>query len=306
MNAVSRGAARRREPAAGACAPADPREQARRLGAVPSTLRIPLAARALGDALFPEVAVHDRSAAAALAAIGDDGQAWLEDRATVYGVLARTHLFRELATAFFGRHPHAVGVNLGCGLADYAQWIGEGAGRWLDADLPEVIALREDLVPARGALQATEHLDLARRGWWPGLGLPDDRPVYAMCEGVLMYLTPSQVQQVFDEIAAHAAEGSEFVFDVMCWLAVGRAALSPSVRRTAAQFRWGPRRIAELDEIHPRLRLASEHPVMEGYGFPYAYGAPLFRWLTGMPVYAVVRLVVGAAPAGYNPPPARP
>lgn len=43
------------------------------LPAVPSTLRIPLAARALGDALFPAVAVGDAQAARLLAALGDDG-----------------------------------------------------------------------------------------------------------------------------------------------------------------------------------------------------------------------------------------
>ena len=38
------------------------------LEAIPSTLRIPLAGRALGDRMFPQMAVHDRYAAATLAA----------------------------------------------------------------------------------------------------------------------------------------------------------------------------------------------------------------------------------------------
>ncbi|WP_339139243.1 hypothetical protein [Kerstersia gyiorum] len=44
------------------------------LSAVPSTLRIPLAARALGGTLFPQMAVDDRYATDALAPMGDDGQ----------------------------------------------------------------------------------------------------------------------------------------------------------------------------------------------------------------------------------------
>ena len=49
------------------------------LEAIPSTLRIPLAGRALGDRMFPQMAVHDRYAAATLAAIGDDGSRWTQD-----------------------------------------------------------------------------------------------------------------------------------------------------------------------------------------------------------------------------------
>jgi hypothetical protein len=54
---------------------------ARGLSAVPSTLRIPLAARASGDAMFPQVAVRDAYAAGILERIRDDGHALPEDRA---------------------------------------------------------------------------------------------------------------------------------------------------------------------------------------------------------------------------------
>ena len=84
------------------------------LSAVPSTLRIPLAARALGDAMFPAVAVGDAHAARMLAAMGDDGQQWLSDRPSVYGVLARTQRFRALARQFLAEHPGGHVVNLGC------------------------------------------------------------------------------------------------------------------------------------------------------------------------------------------------
>ncbi|REM29423.1 class I SAM-dependent methyltransferase, partial [Mycobacterium tuberculosis] len=56
----------------------------RRLSAVPSTLRIPLAARASGDAMFPQMAVRDAYAASILEQIRDDGHALPEDRATIY------------------------------------------------------------------------------------------------------------------------------------------------------------------------------------------------------------------------------
>lgn len=262
------------------------------LDPVPLTLCIPLAARALGDALFPDVAVGDRYAAEALAALGEDGASWLEDRASVYGVLTRTRVFREAAQAFFAQHPQGCGANLGCGMSHYAQWVATGRNRWLDADLPQVLTLRRRVLPPLGPGEREAGFDLREPGWWQRLALPRDEPVYLMCEGVLMYLEPRQVRQVFSEIAREACAGSVVVFDTICWLAVGRASLHPLVRRTDAEFKWGPRSLAEIVAPHRRLSIASEHAVLDGYDWPQAMIGPTFRWLTGGPFYGVTRLLV--------------
>lgn len=267
-----------------------PRAAATSLPAVPSTLRIPLAARALGDALFPAVAVGDAQAARLLAALGDDGSQWLEDRASVYGVLARTRYFRTLARQFLRAHPGAQVVNLGCGLSDYAQWLDDGRMRMTDADLPEVVALRRRLLPAPAGRHELRVADLSEPGWWEALALPGPaarQPVFLFCEGVLMYLAPAQVQQVLRTFGEHAPAGSLLAFDALCWLAEARAALHPSVGRTAAQFGWGPRRPEELAAPHPRLRLVGRQPVMAGYGWPFAATERIFEAFWGVPFYAL-------------------
>ena len=272
------------------------------LSAVPSTLLIPLAARAHGDAMFPTQAVGDIHAARLLRTVGDarSTAAFLADRASVYGVLARTQIFRRLGLAFFERHPDATGASLGCGLGHYFQWLDNGRNEWVDADLPEVMALREPLLPT--SMQGTRNktVDLTQPGWWRRLGLPEvkggpgEQPVLLICEGVLMYLEPGQVHAVLREFANNAPAGSQFVFDAMCWLAIGRAQSHPSVRHTEAQFRWGPRRSAELAGLHPRLMHAAEHRVMEGYGWPYAFIGPTFRRLFGVPFYGIHQMGVTA------------
>ncbi|MFT3665490.1 class I SAM-dependent methyltransferase [Piscinibacter sp.] len=263
------------------------------LSAVPSTLRIPLAARALGDALFPSVAVDDAHAARLLAALGDDGALWLRDRGSVYGVLARTRRFRELAGAYLARHPAGHVVNLGCGLAHYFQWLDNGQAHMTDADLGEVFAIRRALLPAAGGRHVLREVNLADAGWWDALGLPAQRgeaPVFLFAEGVFMYLQPEVVQAVLRTFGERAPAESVFAFDAMCWLAAGRAKQHPSVRHTEAEFHWGPRRPAELTAPSPRLRLAAAHPVMEGYGWPYQWMGPLFRAVLGVPFYALYEL----------------
>nr|WP_315596516.1 class I SAM-dependent methyltransferase [uncultured Cupriavidus sp.] len=263
------------------------------LSAVPSTLRIPLAARALGDSMFPQVAVADAHAPRLLAALGDDGQRWVADRHSTYGVLARTRRFRALATEYLAACPDGHIVNLGAGLSYYLQWLDNGQVRMTDADLPEVLDLRRTLVPDTHARHATRSLDLADPGWWDALALPSTRqgqPVFLFSEGVFMYLRPATVRQVLTTFGERAPAGSVLAFDAMCWLAAGRARQHPSVRHTDAEFRWGPRTRHELTEAHARLRSAGTYRVMEGYGLPYSVLGPLSRLILGVPFYALYTL----------------
>lgn len=260
------------------------------LSAVPSTLRIPLAARALGHTLFPQHGVDDRFAAQALNALGDEGQQWLRDRHSIYGTLARTRCFRSQAKAFLARHPGAHVVNLGCGLAHYVQWLDDGHMRMTDADLPEVLALRRQLLPWELERYALREVDLNDTRWWDSLELPatrEEQALFLFSEGVFMYLQPQTVSSVLQTFGERAPAGSVLAFDAMCWLAAGRARQHPSVRHTDAQFHWGPRRIADIASAHPRLQLLAAHQVMESYGLPYSVMVPAFRFLTGVPFYAV-------------------
>ncbi|ENO84591.1 class I SAM-dependent methyltransferase [Thauera linaloolentis] len=263
------------------------------LPAVPSTLCIPLAARALGGTLFPHMAVDDRYAAGALRHMGDDGRQWLHDRQSIYGTLARTRRFREQAQAFIAHTPAAHVVNLGCGLSDYLQWLDNGRMRMTDADLPEVLSIRREIMPPRHERHTLAQLDLADPRWWDELGLPASRqaePVFLMSEGVFMYLEPATVDAVLATFGERAPAGSVFTFDVMCWLAVGRAKRHTSVKHTGAEFHWGPRRLADLTRPHPRLTLRADHQVMGGYNLFYKLMQPVFKAVTSVPFYAVYTL----------------
>ncbi|WP_019448453.1 class I SAM-dependent methyltransferase [Cupriavidus sp. BIS7] len=263
------------------------------LSAIPSTLRIPLAARALGDALFPRVAVGDIHAGRILAAIGDDGLRWIADRHSTFGVLARTRRFRALASEYLERWPDGHVANLGAGLSHYLQWLDNGQVHMTDADLPEVLTLRRRLVPDIHSRHVTRPLNLEHAGWWDALALPQTRagqPVFLFSEGVFMYLRPETVRQILTTFGDRAPAGSVLAFDVMCWLAAGRARHHPSVSQTGAQFHWGPRKPAELVAAHPRLKLAGAHRVMEDYGLPYSILGPLSRLILGVPFYALYAL----------------
>jgi O-methyltransferase involved in polyketide biosynthesis len=265
------------------------------LSGIPSTLRITLAARAHGDILYPQVAVCDARAAATLAALGDDGRQWLRvrDRPEIYGVLARTRRFRELASAFLRDHPGGRVFNIGCGLCDYFQWLDDGQASITDADLPEVMSIRRQLLPAKNDRQQLREVDLTAPDWWDKLDVPVNRdapPLFLFTEGVLNYLTPEVVNSVLRTFGERAPTGSFFAFDALCWLAAGRARYHPSVRRTTAEFHWGPRKPADLVKTHSRLRLVATYDVSESSGLPHSLIGRIFRKCVGVPIYAIYML----------------
>jgi len=162
-----------------------------------------------------------------------------------------------------------------------------------DADLPEVLELRHELLPEPGERHDLRELDLTTSGWWEQLGLPRKRsaqPVFLFTEGVLMYLEPAQVEAVLATFGERAPAGSVLAFDAMCWLAVGRGRQHPSVRVTGAEFKWGIRRTAELTQPHPRLSLEGTYRVLEGFGLPYTLFAPMVMLFLGVPLYALYAL----------------
>jgi len=272
-----------------------PARRAPALPAVPGTLLIPLAARAAGDASFPALACGDAEAPRLLDSLGADAGAFLADRPTMLNILWRTRHIRAAGQAFFTAHPQAWGINLGCGLSHYFQWLDNGRNTWVDVDLPEVMALRRTLLPPRGVRLRHARLDLCSPRWWHALHLPPralEQPVFAVCEGVLMYLPPAQAHAVLEQFAAHSPPGSRLVIDTLTRWAVGHAGLHPSVGRTGAEFLWGVSRMDELASCHPRLRLERTHSVAECYGWMGSALEAFWRPWIGAPLYGLAELSV--------------
>ena len=113
------------------------------LHGVEHTLWVPLVVRARAASWNPWLDPQDQHARDVLTRCGDALSGQVTDAPTALNILWRTHKIKELASAFFGHFAHVQGVNLGAGLSDYFQWLDNGQNRWIDVDLPEVVALRQ-------------------------------------------------------------------------------------------------------------------------------------------------------------------
>jgi O-methyltransferase involved in polyketide biosynthesis len=61
--------------------------------------------------------------------------------------LMRVREFDRCALAFLGEHPAGVVVDIGCGLDTRFERLDNGQLEWVGLDLPDVIALRKQLLP---------------------------------------------------------------------------------------------------------------------------------------------------------------
>lgn len=259
------------------------------------TLLIPLVARARGGERYPALACQDAVAEQVLTHLGIDTRPYLQDHLTVQNILWRTQVILDEGRAFFAAHPDSLGVNLGCGLSQHFQWLDQGHNSWMDTDLPQVMAVRRTLLPHDAPRQRHAELDLREPGWWQRLGLPhgaNDQPVFVLCEGVMMYLSPKQAHAVLAEFAEQAPPGSRMVLDTMSHVGRSMARFHPTVGPTGAEFHWCPAQAGELTAPHPRLRLLQIRSVAECYGWMGSVTETCWMPWTGTPMYAVNTLGV--------------
>lgn len=265
------------------------------LHGVERTLFVPLIARAQAPLWCPLLDPQDACAQDVLARSGRDPSEYPTDMATVLNVLWRTRKIKDIASGFFEHFPHVQGVNLGAGLSDYFQWLDTGRNRWLDVDLPEVVALRQQLMPEASARVELRPENLCEPGWWARLGLQrhnHHNPLLLITEGVLMYMQPTEVKAFFNEIGEHAPEGTELLCDFISPLGIGQCIRANNRPGDAVPFLWGAHNGLEIASFHPRLELLEQHSVAEVYGWGGPWLEMLCAPLTGGPLYGLAHLKV--------------
>lgn len=155
---------------------------------VSETLLIPLYMKHLASQM-PNPVIHDEAATRLVRQLDYDFSKYDHIIHTVVGTAIRADYFDRLTADFIQRRPNPVVVNVGCGLDSRRERIGAAADGvpFYDIDLPDVIALRQKLLPAqRGeTLLATSAFDA---GWMDELNrLHPNAQFLLVIEGVLMY-----------------------------------------------------------------------------------------------------------------------
>ena len=195
---------------------------------------------------------------------------WKEIGYTI--IASRAATFDLLAARYLAEHPDAVVLHLGCGMDSRVFRIDPPASvSWFDVDYPDVIDLRRQLFPDPGTAsplrgdRAAYHLigaSLQDLRWLEEV--PRDRPGLLIAEGVLHYLSETEVKALLNAVVAHFPAG-QMIFDICNSLIVKRAGVN--VGGTGATYRWGLDDPRDIQQLEPKLELVKEFRPSEQVAF---------------------------------------
>ena len=181
---------------------------------VQETLIIPLYARKMCSELYPEL-YRNETAQRLMDAVDYDFSALEKKSESLmqrFGFLEVAMRQNDLAyevRAYLQSHPRASVVNLGCGLDNTGRSCDNGTCRIYNVDFPDVIRVRNDLLPA-GEREENIPCDLNDTAWFAKIDASEGAVFFAA--GVFYYFLREQVQKLVQAMA-DAFPGGVLVFD---------------------------------------------------------------------------------------------
>ncbi|GAB3891042.1 class I SAM-dependent methyltransferase [Kibdelosporangium lantanae] len=173
-------------------------------------------------------------------------------------VRAKAH--DDWAWGFLADHPDAVVLHLGCGLDARVYRIDPPPTvDWYDLDFPAIVELRRRFLPPR------EHHTLIGASVTDPTWLdrvPHDRPVLMIAEGLVPYLTETDVRRLLTGVVDAFPTGQIQVDTVSVW-AWRTSKWDPTLRRYGTRFHCGFDDPAALADWHPRLEYVDEAPMTD-------------------------------------------
>jgi len=185
---------------------------------------------------------------------------WKDIGPTIIATRAAT--FDQLTIGFLADHPDAVVLQVGCGMDSRAFRVNPPTGvEWFDVDYPDVIDLRRQLFP----IQDNYHMigaPLDDLRWLDEV--PRERPGLMIAEGVLHYLSETDVKALLNAVVGHFPSG-QLIFDICNTMIVKQA--GKNVGGTGATYRWGLDDPQDIKQLEPKLALIKEFKPSELVAF---------------------------------------
>ena len=210
---------------------------------IAETLFIPLYMRAL-ETLKSEPIINDPIAVKIVEKIEYNFSKYDKGKRSSLGVALRANYFDEKASRFVKNNTRPVIVNLGCGLDTRNYRINVDKNIFFyNLDLPEVIDLREKLIPEKNFNSAIKYENIRasifESGWMDDLSEkhPGGDFIFII-EGVLMYFQEDYVK-VFLSNLGDRFPGAEIHFDVVNKWMIQNSHRHDTVKHTRADFVWG-------------------------------------------------------------------
>jgi O-methyltransferase involved in polyketide biosynthesis len=186
-------------------------------------------------------------------------------------IVARTAILDDEVKAYIARNPDALVVNLGAGLDTRFYRLDNGKIKWIELDLPAVIAFRQKLgEPAnpRHIFLAASILDKDR--WIPRVKEHARSRVLFVAEGLFPYFTEGQHKEIFGWLADNFS-GQKMLFQTNAPSIIqGLVQQSDLAKlRTNVEMQWGLEESTQVSSLNPKVQFIHEFPLLtDSEGLP--------------------------------------
>ena len=242
-----------------------------KLSGVPETMLQTVYARAKEN--NGRSAIHDAKAEELIEKLDYDFSLADKDTAMRSGVIARTIVLDKLTKSWLASHPGAVVIDIACGL-DTRCYRMAGYAHWYNLDLPETMAVREQLLPESGTIS---QIAMSAMDDWGSEIKEQNAPVLMIIEGLTMYLSERDVQRIFAVISNRFSQVTVFA-ETMNPMVV-KHFKEKSIEGSHAKFTWGVKDGPALAALLPGFRFVEEHSLTEGM----AAFVPIYKLLGKLP-----------------------
>jgi O-methyltransferase involved in polyketide biosynthesis len=238
------------------------------LGNVQQTLLLPLWGRAKeSQKAYP--LLIDTAATKLIKEIDYDFSAMEKglDEVSQLGWIFRCINIDRTTEHFLEEHPNATVVNIGCGLDTTFERVDNGVLHWYDLDLPDVIDLRNRLIPASGRREYIAASVLDTR-WFDEIIITDH--VFFIAAGVLYYFDEEEIKKLFLHMADRYA-GAEIIFDAASPFGVkmaNRMVIKRSGMDEQSFLKWGLKDARRIEQWDKRFQVVDAYPYFSHVATP--------------------------------------
>ena len=225
-----------------------------KLGSVERTMFITMMARAR-ETLREDGIISDRYAVEMYEKIKDIFPTEKGDWKSETGVVVRTVILDGYIRGFIEKNPEAVCINVGAGLDTRFFRVNNEKITWYDVDLPEVIEVREKLVPHHKNKISISCDALDPR--WTSEVDAGERPVLIIMEGLLMYFEEKDVKRVI-HMMQRQFPNATLVLELLSEKIVKKTDMADAVSKTGAVFQWGVSSGRDVENLNANLKFIEE------------------------------------------------
>lgn len=245
------------------------------LGNIQETLLLTLWARAI-ETTKTDPIIKDSKSVEIIEQIDYDFSKLEKAKGSQVGACLRGLMFDEWVKSFLQKHPDGIIVEIGSGLNTRFERLDNGQLRWFDLDMPDSMVVRQRYFheTERRKFISASVLDPS---WVDQVKAVGSSPVMFIAEGVLMYLSESQVKQVFSLLVENFP-GCYFAFDSMSPFMVKRHKQHDAINHFSARFQWGIQDIRDIAQWDSRYQVL-EVKTMQNTPSKYYWRMGLFNSL---------------------------